>query len=57
MSARLGDNHYGKNDVRVVKITRGLDRHELRDLTVDVALALGVTEQVTVGSRAAGGPD
>jgi urate oxidase len=38
MPARLGDNHYGKRDVRVVKVTRGLDRHELRDLTVDVAL-------------------
>jgi urate oxidase len=34
----LGQNNYGKSDVRVVKVVRGPDRHEIRDLTVDVAL-------------------
>jgi urate oxidase len=34
----LGANNYGKSEVRLVKVTRGEDRHELIDLTVDVAL-------------------
>lgn len=39
MTYELGENHYGKSSVRVVTVARqasGL--HELRDLTVDVAL-------------------
>ena len=38
MSAVLGRNNYGKSEVRLVKVTRRPDRHDLRDLTVDVAL-------------------
>lgn len=34
----LGANRYGKSEVRVVKLGRGEQRHELRDLTVDVSL-------------------
>jgi urate oxidase len=34
----LGDHRYGKSDVRLVKLERGPERHELRDLTVDVTL-------------------
>jgi urate oxidase len=34
----LGRHGYGKSEVRVVKVTRAPGRHELRDLTVDVAL-------------------
>jgi urate oxidase len=34
----LGPNRYGKSAIRVVKLIRGPDRHELRDLTVAVAL-------------------
>jgi urate oxidase len=34
----LGAHRYGKSDVRLVKIIRGPERHELRDLVVDVAL-------------------
>jgi urate oxidase len=34
----LGANRYGKSDVRLVKVVRGEDRHELRDLVVDVSL-------------------
>jgi urate oxidase len=34
----LGQNNYGKNEVRIVKVTRGSERHEIRDLWVDVAL-------------------
>ena len=34
----LGANRYGKSEVRLVKLSRGPDRHDLRDLTVDVSL-------------------
>jgi urate oxidase len=34
----LGQNNYGKSEVRLVKVKRDTDRHELWDLTVDVAL-------------------
>src|SRR5919108_640688 len=39
MSVVLGANNYGKSEVRLVKVDRGTDRHELHDLTVDVALS------------------
>jgi urate oxidase len=34
----MGPNSYGKSQVRLVKVTRRPDRHDLTDLTVDVAL-------------------
>src|SRR5918998_6979567 len=34
----LGQNNYGKSEIRLVKVRRHADRHELWDLTVDVAL-------------------
>jgi len=34
----LGDNRYGKSRIRLVTVRRGPDRHDLRDLTVSVAL-------------------
>jgi urate oxidase len=34
----MGQNRYGKSGIRLVKVTRHPDRHELRDLTVDVSL-------------------
>jgi urate oxidase len=34
----LADHRYGKSEVRVVKVERGPERHELRDLTVKVML-------------------
>src|ERR687895_1502319 len=34
----LGRNNYGKSEVRLVKVKRDTDRHELRDLDVAVAL-------------------
>jgi urate oxidase len=37
MSVRLGEHRYGEFDIRVLKLTRRGDRHELRDLTVDVS--------------------
>ena len=41
MSAVLGPNSYGKSEVRLVKVDRGAERHELRDLTVDHLLQRG----------------
>jgi urate oxidase len=38
VAARLGAHRYGKSEVRLVKLTRGPERHDLRDLTVDVML-------------------
>lgn len=37
--ARLGENRYGKAEVRLMKVDRSTDRHELHDLAVDVALS------------------
>jgi urate oxidase len=34
----LGANRYGKSRIRLVTVRRETDRHDLRDLTVDVAL-------------------
>lgn len=39
MEIVLGANRYGKAEVRLVRVARDGPRHELRDLTVDVALA------------------
>jgi urate oxidase len=38
MATVLGRNTYGKSRVRLVKVTRRPDRHDVADLTVDVAL-------------------
>jgi urate oxidase len=38
MTASLGGNRYGKSGIRLVRVRRGADRHELTDLTVDVSL-------------------
>jgi urate oxidase len=34
----LGENRYGKSRIRLVTVRRGPDRHDLRDLTVSIAL-------------------
>jgi urate oxidase len=38
MTTVLGQNNYGKSRVRVVRVARHPDRHDITDLTVDVAL-------------------
>ena len=38
MSIRLGANNYGKSEVRLVKVTRGADRYDVREAHVAVAL-------------------
>src|SRR5258707_11468707 len=35
---QLGANRYGKSGIRLVKVVRGPDRHQVRDLTVAIAL-------------------
>lgn len=50
--ARLGNNRYGKAGVRLVKVARPGERHELRDLTVAVALSGDFTDAHVTGSNA-----
>jgi urate oxidase len=38
MPPTLQAHRYGKSEVRVMKVTRGAERHTLRDLTVDISL-------------------
>ncbi|HLJ02243.1 MAG TPA: urate oxidase [Solirubrobacteraceae bacterium] len=38
MAIALTHNNYGKSEIRLVKVVRRPDHHELRDLTVDVSL-------------------
>ncbi len=38
MAIEMGTCNYGKSEVRLVKVVRHADRHDLRDLTVDVVL-------------------
>jgi urate oxidase len=38
MTFVLGRTSYGKSEIRLVKVARDADRHELSDVTVDVAL-------------------
>lgn len=38
MTYELGENRYGKSRIRLVTVRRERDHHDLRDLTVDVAL-------------------
>src|SRR6516164_4950687 len=47
MRANLSWNRYGKSRVRLVKVHRGPDSHDLIDLTIDVSLE-GAFERVYV---------
>jgi urate oxidase len=38
MAVTFGDNQYGKAEVRLVRVTRNGDRHDLKDLNVSTAL-------------------
>ncbi len=38
MAIRLGDNRYGKAEIRLLRVIRREDAHDIRDLTVSVAL-------------------
>lgn len=47
----LGSNHYGKESIRLVKVIRGPDRHQVRDLTVDVELSGEFEDAHTAGDN------
>src|SRR5689334_15878383 len=51
MSVRLVSQIYGKSSVRLTKVTRRADRHELIELNVDVALEGDFSESYTVGDN------
>jgi urate oxidase len=48
----LGDNRYGKSRIRLVTVRRGPDRHDLRDLTVAIALEGDFDAAHTAGDNA-----
>lgn len=51
MDLRLGENAYGKAEVRVVKVSRGADRDRLRDLTAHITLRGQFDAVHTVGDN------
>ncbi len=53
MSYELGENRYGKSRIRLVTVRRGPARHDLRDLTVAVALEGDFNAAHTAGDNAA----
>jgi urate oxidase len=53
MSATLGDNRYGKAGIRLFRVLRDTDRHEVADLTVDVYVEGGFDEAHTAGDNTA----
>ena len=53
MDTRLGDNQYGKAEIRLMKVDRDRPEHVLHDLTVSVALAGDMEEVHLVGDNSA----
>lgn len=51
MSIRLTSQRYGKSSVRLTKVTRHVDRHELMELAIDVALEGDFSESYLVGDN------
>src|ERR1051325_5155264 len=51
MGVALASNSYGKSAVRMVKVVRKGQRHEIRDLTVDVAIEGEFEDAHTVGDN------
>ena len=47
----LGQNNYGKADVRLFKVFRDQDRHEVKDVWVDVAMTGDFTAAHTLGDN------
>jgi urate oxidase len=52
MAIVLGPNHYGKAEVRLVRVRRDTPEHELVDLNVSVALAGDLADTHTSGDNA-----
>jgi urate oxidase len=53
VTIRLGDNQYGKAEIRLVRVTRGETQHELKDINVSSALRGAFTDAFTVGDNSA----
>ena len=53
MTFMLGPNSYGKSGIRLVKVTRHPDRHDLKDLTVAIRLEGDFEKAHTVGDNSA----
>ena len=53
MSVVLASNSYGKSSVRLLKVVREGARHEIRDLTVDIALEGAFESAHTDGDNSA----
>jgi urate oxidase len=49
--SEMGANQYGKSSIRLVKVDKRTDRHELRDLTVDIALTGDFAASYTDGDN------
>jgi urate oxidase len=52
MAVSLGHNQYGKAEIRMVRVTRDGDRHELKDLNVGFALSGDLTDVHLSGDHA-----
>jgi urate oxidase len=52
MAVTFGDNQYGKAEVRLVRVTRNGERHELKDLNVSTALRGDFAAAHLVGDNA-----
>jgi urate oxidase len=50
-TSRMSGNSYGKDGVRLVTVRRHPDRHELRDLTIDLRLAGDFADVYTAGDN------
>lgn len=51
MAIVLGDNRYGKAEVRLVRVDRGADQHGLTDLNVSVALSGDMADTHLTGAN------
>lgn len=51
MAIVLGDNRYGKAEVRLVRVDRGSDRHDLTDLNVSVSLSGDMADTHLTGAN------
>jgi len=51
MSSTISANSYGKSLVRLTKVTRGKDRHELKEMAVDICLEGDFEEVYTTGDN------
>jgi urate oxidase len=51
MSSTISANSYGKSLVRLTKVTRKKDRHELKEIAVDICLEGAFEEAYTRGDN------